>query len=603
MKTLLSANAPELLQEFNAAGVLDAADVQIARRLMKLCQDTDQTVALATALTIRALRAGSVCIDLTSIAEQNFDTDDIVLDISHLPWPDPVAWIAAVEASPMVTLGESTTDTIRRPLRMVDGNLYLERYWEYEEAVRQQLLSHRNLDMPIVEDSLAASLTRYFPRSPELSAAEDDLQAAAAQAAARHSISVVAGGPGTGKTTTVAKILAVLSEQSDSKLQIALAAPTGKAAARLSESLRSELEKPDSLLSCLAPEIREQLHELSATTLHRLLGYRPDNRTRFRHDCNNPLPYDVIVVDESSMVSIHLMDRLLAAIAPNSRLILVGDPDQLASVEAGTVLSDIVRAKQNKVGVTVLSHTWRFGAQIDRLARAIREGDPKAALSVLELGGDTEILPFDVSSSTDITDLRSRVVKTHEAIYRAAAKGDAEHTRLALNAMDSHRVLCAHNHGPFGITSWQHTIEGWLAEASPDFYSESQDFYVGRPLLISQNCRDISLNNGDTGVVVATEQGPRAAFICHGEIAYFSSAQLPNVSTLHAMTVHKSQGSQYEHVTLILPPVGSPLLRRELLYTAVTRAKKKVTIIGSEDAITQAITSELQRASGLGNRL
>ena len=371
-------HATGLLADFNDAGVLTLADVHIARRVALLGGEPDETVHLAVALTVRALRLGSVCINLSG-ARHSTAADEGV-DVTTLPWPTVQDWSDACTRSPLVAAaGESG-----RPLRLVNGLLYLDRYWREEDQVRRQLQDRADGVFPIDPAALRARLDHLFEPGSEK-------QRLAAAVCALRRVTVLAGGPGTGKTTTIARMLAVLCAQPGPPPRIALAAPTGKAAARLEEAVRSVtgLGLPD----------------LHASTLHRLLGRRPGTRTRFKHNRAHRLPYDVVVVDETSMVSLTMMARLIEAVRPEARLILVGDPDQLASVEAGAVLGDIVAAggcpepllasalatlgESSPVvnGVVILDRIWRFGGDIARLAAAIRAGDDDAVIAILRSGG------------------------------------------------------------------------------------------------------------------------------------------------------------------------------------------------------------------------
>ena len=323
-----------LLGVFNEAGVLAAADVHTARAIGRIGEERDERVLLALALAVRALRNGSVCIDLTVVHTTVFDEAEEGVDLSGMPWPEVGAWSDACAASPLVTVEEAGPGG--RPLRLAGGLLYLERYWQQEEQVRIQLQQRLAADPPEVDPArLAAGLQRLFPAAGPSS--EPDAQRLAAAVSTLSWVSVLSGGPGTGKTTTVARLLALLCDQPGRPLRIALAAPTGKAAARLEEAVRhATADLPDA--------DRQRLGDLRALTVHRLLGWQPHARGRFRHDATNQLPHDVVVVDETSMVSLTLMARLLEAVRANARLILVGDPDQLSSVEAGAVLADLVRA-------------------------------------------------------------------------------------------------------------------------------------------------------------------------------------------------------------------------------------------------------------------
>jgi exodeoxyribonuclease V alpha subunit len=598
--------ATGLLAEFNARGVLAATDVQVAHRLGRLGGETDEQVLLAAALTVRALRAGSVCLDLAAVDRTVLAEGDELVDTSDLRWPDPEAWAAACAASPLVAADDAMATG--RPLRLVDGLLYLDRYWRQEEQVRGALAARAAAPPPTVDDErLRAALGRLFRGGPD---AADAAQRRAVAVCTLSWTSVLAGGPGTGKTTTVATLLAVLRDQ-DPTLRIALAAPTGKAAARLQEAL-AEVDLPAA--------DRERLAGLSASTIHRLLGPIRGS-SRFRFDRHRRLPYDVVVVDETSMVSLTLMARLLEAVRPDARLVLVGDPDQLASVEAGAVLGDLVAAPADpephldralervgvagppvRGGVTVLDRTWRFRGTIAALAAAIRAGDADAAVAALRAGErDVEFVEdadLTVRDPVELRALRDEVVGAASETELAALDGDAP---LALSRLDEHRLLCAHRRGPYGVTRWAADVERWLLEAGP-VADRDEEWYPGRPLLVTANDHDRGVYNGDTGVVVATAKGPRAVFARGDAPIAIAPSLLDGVTTVHAMTVHRAQGSQFARVSVILPPAESPLLTRELLYTAVTRARLTVRLVGSEEAVRAAIARPIGRASGLRRR-
>jgi exodeoxyribonuclease V alpha subunit len=405
----------------------------------------------------------------------------------------------------------------------------------------------------------------------------DRRQRLAAETALKRRFAVVAGGPGTGKTTTVAHILALLFEQGDPL--VALAAPTGKAAARLVEAVHEEARRLD-----IADEVRERVLGLDASTLHRLLGWRPDSHSRFRHDRGNRLPYDVVIVDETSMVSLSLMARLIEAVRPDARLVLVGDPGQLTSIEAGAVLGDIV-GPADRGPIVVLDRVHRYGTPIANVAEAIRSGDGDAVVEALH--GVTWVEDPEV--------LRDRVVATSKAVLEAARAGDGS---TAIDALGAFRVLCAHRRGPYGVSAWTARIEEWIGNEA------GGDWYVGRPLLVTENDYGLRLFNGDTGVVIASGPGRvSAAFERHGEVVEFSPTRLSAVDTVYAMTVHKSQGSQFDTAAVLLPEPTSPILTRELLYTAVTRAREELILVGSEESVRAAVDRPIARASGLRRRL
>jgi exodeoxyribonuclease V alpha subunit len=559
--------AAGLLRDFTEAGVIEAADVHVAQRLTELCGETDETVALAVALVVRALRGGSVCVDLRAVASQ--------VDVHGLPWPDPDEWLAAVRASPL--LGTPPV------LRLYDDLLYLDRYWREEQQVCEDVLAR----LATKPTGAAPDLARLFPPG-------FDEQRAAAEVALSQGLTVLTGGPGTGKTTTVARLLALLVEQADlagrAKPRIALAAPTGKAAARLLEAVQLEVGRLDAV-------DRSRLAGLTATTLHRLLGSRPDTSSRFRHNRGNRLPHDVIVVDETSMVSLTMMARLLEGVRPETRLILVGDPDQLASVEAGAVLADLVDGLGARGDATIaaLKTSHRFGESIGELAKAIRLGDTDRAIEVLRTGGE-HIEWIDTEEATE--HLRKVLVPHALRLREAAILGDGEE---ALRTLDQHRLLCAHRHGPYGVQYWNRQVERWLTEETGEPIWAS--WYAGRPILVTANDYGLGLYNGDTGVTVVEHDVLRVVIAGADEPLEFATSRLSDVDTMHAMTIHKSQGSQADEITVLLPPEDSRLLTRELFYTAVTRAKERVRIVGPESSLRSAIERRAVRASGLARRL
>ncbi|GAB2492955.1 exodeoxyribonuclease V subunit alpha [Luteococcus sediminum] len=590
-------SATGLLATFNQAGVVLGADVHVAQTLGRLCREADEQVLLAVALAVRALRLGSVCLEVTGTAErvatEMLDPAlDIAansdVDVASLPWPEPGAWLERLRASTMVGQGADAPPN-QRPVRLVEDLLYLERHWAQESVVRHELDQRGAHPTPKVDDQvLERTLDILFPGTG-LAPGEADLQRLAAREAAHSWTSVLAGGPGTGKTTTVARLLAVLQSTSTSPLRIALAAPSGKAAARLEEAVTEALDRlPDGIDR---PVIAQ------ASTLHKLLDARGAGRGfgRTRH---NPLPHQVVVVDEMSMVALPLMARLLEAVRPDTRLVLVGDPHQLTSVDAGAVLSDLVTARSPGRGpVTELTHTWRFGAEIAALAEAIRTGQAETALELLHTGGQVELVAADASALqlVDLPGLRAQAVAAGRAVHAAAQAGDAV---TALDALDEHRLLCAHREGRWGVARWGQLVEAALHEEI-DGYGDGGEWYVGRPLLVTRNLRDLDLSNGDAGIVVAHGAQVRAAIGAGGQPRLLSPFLLDAVTSLHAMTVHKAQGSQFRHVTVVLPPPESALLTRELLYTAVTRASQGVRLVGSAEAVAKAVNSPARRASGL----
>ena len=563
------------LREFNEIGLLSAADVHVAGRLGELVGEDGDAVRLAAALAVRGPRLGHVFVDLATVRDTASVESDEPVDLSALPWPRIDEWLAMLAGSELVAVGEddagATGAADARPLRLVGTRLYLDRYWREERSVAADL------------NEMTAS----------------------------RRLQVIAGGPGTGKTTQVARIVAELLEQATAPGPhpprpplVALAAPTGKAAARLQEAVHEEAARLP-----VSDEIRALLMGLRSSTLHRLLGWKPGSHSRFAHDRGNRLPHDVVIVDETSMVSLSLMARLVEAVRPDARLILVGDPGQLTSIEAGVVLGDIVGddwgaypPPHRPPGIIVLERVHRYGGGIARLAEAIRRGDGDAAVAALGAApGEVTWLQTDAhETEAELGLVRERAVAAGTGVFVAARAGAGMD---ALAALGRFRLLCAHRRGPYGVSDWTSRVVAWLAGELEGLDVDQRD-YVGRPLLVTENDYELGLYNGDTGVIVQSPGGrPTAVFERGGELLHFSPLRLGAADTVYAMTIHKSQGSQFDTAAVLLPAASSRILTRELLYTAVTRARRELILIGTEDAVRQAVERPVARASGLRERL
>jgi exodeoxyribonuclease V alpha subunit len=558
-------------------------------------------------------------VDLARIRDTAAVDGDEPVDLGALSWPEPADWLARVAASGLVT-GPDRDSGIGpdsrtgpdygagpglqpHPLRLQDSWLYLDRYWSEELQVAGALLAMSQEPAAGVDlQQLQAGLGRLFESD------DDERQRQAAAAAVRQRFAVVAGGPGTGKTTTVARIVALLCEQAQAAGRelplIALAAPTGKAAARLQEAVQVQ-----AATMAIDETIRARLLELEATTLHRLLGWRPGSNSRFRHNRAQRLPHDVVIIDETSMVSLSLMARLIEALRGGARLVLVGDPGQLASIEAGAVLGDIVGPAADRradpapgfgQGIVVLERGHRFGGGIAELAMAIRRGE---AERVLELLADPpegiHWIEAEAADEAALAPVREGALQTAHDVIEAAAQGEAQR---ALQALGRFRILCAHRRGPYGVASWTARLEGWLADAVEGFASDER-WYVGRPLLVTENDYELRLNNGDTGVIMRSDERVVAAFERGGEVVEYSPSRLGAIETVYAMTIHKSQGSQFDRAAVLLPEPDSRILTRELLYTAATRAREGLIIVGPAESVRAAVQRPVARASGLRWRL
>ena len=561
------------LQPWREAGVLDAAEVHIASSLASRVGESRPHVVLALALAVAAPRSGHVALDPehareSAMREAERVDDDARATVAALAWPvETAAWLREVQDSPL------TPDV----LRVEHGLIYLRRFHDLEISVADRLvaLASHPTSAPEAIDDLSERMHL------------DDGQRQAVRTCLASRLGVLVGGPGTGKTRTVATILAALLRDEGATPRIALAAPTGKAAARMGESIANAA----ALLEESDPDLADSMRQIRPSTVHRLLGVRRGSAA-FRHKASDPLHHDVVIIDEASMMSLPLSASLLEALSASTRLILVGDPDQLASVEAGSVLADLVAARgpiSSCVAELTANHRFGAGSAIGELAAAVRRGDVEGTRRALDTGGGASL---HSSGST----ARSIVEPVALAMRQAALAGDQT---LAAEQLDSVRVLCAHRRGPAGVARWNSLVESWLGDVRP--FSD----YAGRPVMVTVNDAPRRLFNGDIGVVVEQpETGALEVVIPDGEsIRHVPRVHLGRVETVHALTIHKSQGSEFDRVVVVLPSADSLLATRELLYTAITRARSSVTLIGSLDAVLAAVSRPTRRASGLRARL
>jgi exodeoxyribonuclease V alpha subunit len=613
------------LAEFHAAGVLDAADVHVALRITRLAAEPSPFVLLAAALTVRAARLGAVCVPLADLANVTTDLDGV--DLTALPWPDPAHVETALRASTLLT----PADGCLAPLRLADTSdgplLYLDRYFRQELTIRRVLTERAARPLPTVDARVLADILNQLfhdPGDPGMSAAAPDRQRIATAVAATEWTSFITGGPGTGKTHTVARILIALHRLHRGTPRVALAAPTGKAAARLTESINTEL--PD------------DIPELAAVTVHRLLGWRRGDQGRYAYHSRNRLPYDILIIDETSMMSLTMTARLLDATTPHTRLVFLGDPDQLASIDAGAVLADIVASSvlpPAAIGTTTepspavtaaiptdlttatneedialtdaerarlgtgrirLTRGRRYGGAIDGLARALHAGDTTAVLDILT-AGTADVSWTDLN---DLDGLRTDIHTSGHSMTQAALAGD---THAALNALGQHRLLCAHRTGSSGVSRWDDLARNWVhTTPAPD--DSPEGWYAGQPLLVTGNDYDTGVYNGDTGVIIRQDNGSLiAAFERGAQPVQVPTSRLNAVETAYAMTIHRAQGSQYQRVSIVLPPPTSALLSRQLLYTAITRGIEHVRLLGTQESVEAAVARQVPRASGLRSTL
>lgn len=593
------------------AGVLTRAEVLATQAIMRLTAGSDDHVALAVALTLRAPRLGHVCLDLDRLYAVGVSgANDIVVP---LRLPDRTAWLERLHDSTTVAQPDEPEEP--RPL-VIDGHrLYTDRYWRYE----QRLVSY-------VRDSITKSAAPWAVGGATFAVGDGETETGGpvgdvTDVLADRRFAVLTGGPGTGKTTTIVRLIDRLHATQPS-LRVALAAPTGKAAARMLEAVR------ETGLDIEA--------NITSATLHRLLRYNPHQPTRFLHHHRNPLVQDIVIVDEASMVSLPLMAKLVDALKPESRLLLVGDREQLASVEAGAVLADICGASltesqsdANDVdadnarssadphpmqrSVIELRQFHRFGhdSGIGALARAIRSADlaPERAVDVLtgtwredgRDGGYNDVALHEPDATRPArlpADIEGVIVEHYGALLAAAER--AESADEVLQQLTAFRVLTALRVGPQGVDQLNRHIMTLLGIGEAGATT-----CVGTPLMVTANDYRLGVFNGDVGVV--TDTSPTGALVAFDSassgIRQLAIHRLPAYEPVFAMSIHKSQGSQFDQVIVVLPDRDTPLLTRELVYTAVTRGRRRIDVVATGDIITEALTRRVQRSSGLAERL
>lgn len=560
---------------------LSALDRHFADFIVRIDDNPGNELWWSAALASHAAGRGHSCVHLSDFRDAS------ALPSAHayrtLPPADISRWRAALQAC--TTVGEPGAYT---PLVLDSaGRLYLHRCWGYERQVADGILSRCRLPAQ-PEARFEAALNRYFP---DLSG-ETDLQREAAGMTLTHRFSVISGGPGTGKTATVARILALLLDLAgDTRPEIMLAAPTGKAATRLHQSILQAVDRlslRDDIRSCLPSEV---------STIHRLLGVQ-SSRSGFRHNRTNRLACDILVVDEASMVDLRLMAALLEAVRDDTRVILLGDRNQLASVEAGAVLADICdSAGRAAVPVTQLTRSYRFGSDsgIAAASRLINSGDGAAAVDLLQSARYPDLVWRTLPGGRAFEEAFDSAVRDGYGAYaRAAVPAEA------LTALNSFKVLSPLRSGPGGIENLNRLCEKILG---PGHGARFQSF-PPQPIMITGNNYELGLFNGDIGVIMESE-GVQTAWFENpeGGLRHISPLRLPPCEAAFALTVHKSQGSEFDRVLLILPDYLSDVLTRELLYTAVTRARTRLEIWGTEEVFRQAVERRTLRTSGLVERL
>lgn len=614
------ADTPDTVSVLRDAKLLTMLDEQVARGLARLVGEDRHEVILAAALASRATQLGHVCLDLEHASA--FATDEA--GISHAVFPTARAWSALLGDSRLAGPPDDKT----RPFVLHGHRLYLRRYYAHEARLAKNLEQRiAHVESNVDAATLKRGLDRLFPGPVGVA---PDLQRLAALVAVARRFCIISGGPGTGKTTTVVKLLALLQEQAIAAgrppLHIMLVAPTGKAAFRLKEAILAARDglDCDARIKSLIPS--------DASTIHRRLGTIP-GKTSFRHDADNPLPCDVLLVDEASMVDLPLMSRLVEALPSQARLILLGDRNQLASVETGAILGDLCgdarspafskafASRLEALGggvvprrpagahgppiadcVVQLEKSWRYGetSGIAKLALCINAGDDAGAAEILSSGTYSDVALRGAVTEKDLgSDLTATAVAGYTS-YLATRSPIA-----AIAAFDELRVLCAHREGPYGVEALNPLLEAALARSGR--LVNDGPWYPHRPVLVKENDYAVALFNGDVGIVFPDPDDPRRRRVhfvsADGLDRPLAPSRLPAHETAFAMTIHKSQGSEFDQVAVVLPDTLTKVLTRELLYTAVTRARKSVAVFGSIDVVREAIKRPVLRASGLRERL
>ena len=607
-------------------GILSPLDVHFAGFMERLAGTRDPQLWLAAAMVSGHTGQGHICLDLSTLDQKRLlDAEDGKDPVVCPNWND---WCKKLRKTGVVgTPGEYT------PLILDDrSRLYLHRYWDYQEKLARWIRKRvhddeEEMDMAPLREGLDRVFSASFTARPPGQGEDIDWQKVAAFISLMKRFCVISGGPGTGKTTAIVRILALILEQTrSSSLRIALSAPTGKAAAKLQEAVKRGKEK----LNC--PDMIKEAIPEEASTLHRLLESIPGS-PYFRHHAKNLLPVDVVVVDEASMVDLALMSKLTQALPPQARLILLGDKDQLASVEAGAVLGDICdrgyvhsfsRSFRNHLKrvmgyeipsqpngregsgmedcIVQLQKSFRFGGEsgIRVVSQAVNSGDAHRAVTLLMGGQYKDIKWRDVPRPDGLPHmLKDTIIRG----FRDYLEG--HDTPEIFQRFDGFRILCAIREGPYGVMALNTLVEQILKKEK--LIETNRRWYAGRPLLITRNDYHLRLFNGDVGIILPDPQAGnelRAFFLApDGGVRKFHPLRLPEYETVYAMTVHKSQGSEFGRVCLILPDRDVPILTRELIYTGITRAKERVEIWGRGAVFRAAVSRRIERRSGLGDAL
>lgn len=570
-----------------------------AKEMVKLAGASTE-LYLACGLVCHHLTQGDVCLDLSRYASQTLTWQDAEGDSHSIALPPLQDWKEHLLATPIVGSPEAAAPLIFQETTQGKPLLYLSRYWHYETELADSLMKSLQTPPDLDEARLSKGLDQLFPPSPE-----EDLQREAAEMALKNRFCVISGGPGTGKTTTVVKILALLIQQTQNpEFQMALAAPTGKAAARLKDSVQKGKQAlvRDGMLS----HKESAFIPSDASTLHRLLEARPHS-VYFRNNRKKLLPLDCLIVDEASMIDLALMSKLVEALPRHARLILLGDKNQLFSVEAGSFLGDLCedfpqKPKILQSSIVHLKKSYRFDDQqgIGRLSREILAGEKETAWQILQEKTE-EVHYSPLPPMADFKEsLKKMVLPKYQKYLECLKTKTIEET---FSAFQEFIILSAFRRGWYGSQQINRLIEELLREEQ--WVAESRPWYAGRPIMITRNDTMLELYNGDIGLLLPhpTHGQLRACFQKETGFRWFAPALLPEHETVFAMTVHKSQGSEFDEILLLLPQAQGEIVSRELLYTGLTRTKKSLTLWTEKHAFQATLENRTHRHSGFQEKL
>lgn len=623
------------VQELFERNFFSAMDYHFSKTMGRISNERNPLVLLGAALASHYTSRGHICVDLETLGGKTVLTEQ-GQELEGLHWPPFKDWIKALKSSALVSINSDST-----PLVLDDRDfLYFQRYWSYQQRLLHCLsLRSQKIEGVVNGQLLREGLKELFPIPDATDKRKLEgiaHQMHASLTALLRNLTIITGGPGTGKTATVVKLLLLLFDQftgQQKRPEVLLVAPTAKAAVRLRESIQSAKDSfAKQGITCSQEKLDAIPHK--ALTIHKTLGWMRGTPTRFRYNSDNRLPADIVVVDETSMVDLPLMTKLVEAVPDNARLIFLGDSDQLSSVEPGSVMTDLCQPPSHLEGYSEefacllkeydhfklplkvlegkktgmwdclvrLEYSFRFeeARGITELSQAVNKMDSAEAIRLLH---DQKYPDITMQSYVSPEDLEEKLKKTVCDGFREYC--EEQNISKKLSIFDRFRILCGHRRGPDGAVAVNRIVQDILKKEYNLQTGES--LFAGRPIMVLKNDYQMKVFNGDIGIIFPAEENSEQLtawfYEPGGTVRSIPSSMLPKHETVFAITVHKSQGSGFEHVLVVLPLVPSPVVTKELIYTAITRAKQSVIIFASEESLQKAITSKVERTSGLHTQL